>query len=1047
MAIQNLTDYLKSVIETDNLGQLDSFLDSGANEMPGIFLSIINDDWMDVPNGSPLWEKDDSEDLDDADDSDESADETDNVVRPALEVVFQERQTVIVGNPGSGKTTMVQFIMHILAERFLANSGTGDFLLYIPLRELTQSDTISSRIKEFLGNERIRDLFGRGRVFLFLDGLNEIQPGLYEKAVMDIGQFMKDYPSCGLVVTSRLYGYAGRLNLPVFVLHGFTDENIRDYIVKRTGNVMLYDLLIENDSLHELVNNPLLLNMLVSIWQSYGSMPHIRFHLYEQFIDYQFQKSGITSVDDRQTVADSLSRLAFSMRRYGYLSDSYFGMSSIVSGWIEPENVGKVTRMLLDCGLLTVSCKGDNFWCFSFMHETFQEYFSALYILGEYYTDGSLCVNLSLPEWRETLMLLVESLSLKGDTERLADFLGKVGAEFSKGGQTPFFNDRLDEMFRILSGCSARCTLLRDWMAQYLLFNMNNFLNLPYDLRTLARFSVVVSSAVSLGSTDLNAIFFRSFRWLQYWLYDVERVDRIGDLILTGPIEVMHKYLKFFNEKEQIYNWLQQFAREYGCFETIVKRVDYLMTYLFSFMDSSECRNLYLQNGDLTALLRSKDREFIDRQTEGKHDLHFPGMAKLMRPMDADMVFFIYDKLAGRMCVENRDDLFGLAVLPNALVSAPGLDERLLSEPVFAPYRERILKACYMVPAQFLSRYYFKLIGELREQVLQNKYVSAARVWYRSPSGLGYMDLTGFSSEREKVFSVERLKEKYPEIRLRKMQLVRFRITGQQNGFAINGDVPVFEVNYEIGEEVIPVHDGNELVILCARKTKAVKRKGDKACVRTGGVTHSLEMVSKSTIPLFVTYARVEDALCLFPELDRSKLFYLDNYYLFRPETVHEWQLQVANDLSFQEKAKLGILGMTLRPDDCLPKRLAVVSGMDSMHNVRVQFRDSGAICRYPPRFVIPEPGDIVFMYKGSIFKVTDWKMVEDIAMKEGVVTSRKGYNLFIQVADNVYGKDYYYYDETERFRVGDRVRFFPVLNSDSRFNGKPMACLMRKIG
>lgn len=80
------------------------------------------------------------------------------------------------------------------------------------------------------------------------------------------------------------------------------------------------------------------------------------------------------SNDDRQIVVDSLSRLAYSMRSYGYLSDSITGLDSIVSDWMDPDRVGEVTRMLMDSGLLSVTSKGIDFWCISFIHETFQEY-------------------------------------------------------------------------------------------------------------------------------------------------------------------------------------------------------------------------------------------------------------------------------------------------------------------------------------------------------------------------------------------------------------------------------------------------------------------------------------------------------------------------------------------------------------------------------------------------------------------------------------------------------------------------------------------------
>ena len=43
------------------------------------------------------------------------------------------------------------------------------------------------------------------------------------------------------------------------------------------------------------------------------------------------------------------------------------------------------------------------------------------------------------------------------------------------------------------------------------------------------------------------------------------------------------------------------------------------------------------------------------------------------------------------------------------------------------------------------------------------------------------------------------------------------------------------------------------------------------------------------------------------------------------------------------------------------------------------------------------------------------------------------------------YNKDYYYFDVNQEFKIGDKVRFFPVLNRANRFYGSPLACLVRK--
>lgn len=577
MFMQSLTDYLFSLQNETKTIQTNSFIHVGADEMPDVYLSAINEDedsddsvnWNDQAFSSGVS---DNEDDCDEENGIDCEDDSAHLVRLALDVILQERRTVVLGNPGSGKTTLLQFVMHMMAQKLREDSLNADLPVYIPLKELSLSDSLSDRIGEFMRNPHFEPFFRKDRVFLFLDGLNEVQPSVYERTVLAIQEFMDSFPGCGLVLTSRLYGYSGQLELPSFLLEGFTDDNIQDYILKRTGNNELYKQICDHESLYGLAGNPLLLNMLVSIWITYGNIPDIRLHLYEQFIRYQLQKTGVVADNDRELIIDSLSKLAFTMRNYGFLSDSYAGMDSIISNWVEPDRVGEVTRMIVGCGLLSVTCKGTDFWCFSFIHETFQEYFSTLYIYREFYASGSLCVNLSLSEWRETLTLLAENLSLKGETGLLADFLGQVAGQFYRSSQTSFFNDRLDEMFLVLGGASMRCTLLRDWMAQYLVFNMNNFVQLPEDFRTLHRFEIVVKSVATLGSNDVNRLLFQSYRWLQYWLYDIERVEYVGEQMVNSPIRIMCRHLRNFAGREKIYTWLYHFSKKYGCFEIIANK-------------------------------------------------------------------------------------------------------------------------------------------------------------------------------------------------------------------------------------------------------------------------------------------------------------------------------------------------------------------------------------------------------------------------------------------------------------------------------------------
>lgn len=86
-----------------------------------------------------------------------------------------------------------------------------------------------------------------------------------------------------------------------------------------------------------------------------------------------------------------------------------------------------------------------------------------------------------------------------------------------------------------------------------------------------------------------------------------------------------------------------------------------------------------------------------------------------------------------------------------------------------------------------------------------------------------------------------------------------------------------------------------------------------------------------------------------------------------------------------------------------------------------------------------------MFKYESKLYKIENQMLLDNVAMVHGEVVSKNGDNLFIAFPDNEYNKDYYYFDVNQEFKIGDKVRFFPVLNRANRFYGSPLACLVRK--
>ena len=160
---QNLTDYLCGLLTANNPDCLNSFVHVGADEIPDAYLVAINDD-LTNDGESEVWTEHSEVDLNnssnranepedfDEDNSygDDGVGENDiNVIRPAMDVILQERQAVILGNPGSGKTTLLQYVLHSMARCCMDNGMRTDVPVYIPLKELSPSVSLENWLESF----------------------------------------------------------------------------------------------------------------------------------------------------------------------------------------------------------------------------------------------------------------------------------------------------------------------------------------------------------------------------------------------------------------------------------------------------------------------------------------------------------------------------------------------------------------------------------------------------------------------------------------------------------------------------------------------------------------------------------------------------------------------------------------------------------------------------------------------------------------------------------------------------------------------------------
>jgi len=246
---------------------------------------------------------------------------------------------VLLGDPGSGKSTLVRFITLCLAGDWLGDRSANLARLseawtlgrLLPLRVILRDYAARGLPRNlglwpFIGAELRRlepagplgdclavleaHLRRKDGAILLLDGLDEVpEAHRYRLRLKEaVEQFARDFPHCRILVTSRPYAYQDPdtylARFEVRRLAPFTAEQVQAFIHRWYDHVGVKDPSLgpdnatryaeqlahaveSNPRLAELAPNPLLLTLMASLhrWREGGSLPEKRQELYEQSVE------------------------------------------------------------------------------------------------------------------------------------------------------------------------------------------------------------------------------------------------------------------------------------------------------------------------------------------------------------------------------------------------------------------------------------------------------------------------------------------------------------------------------------------------------------------------------------------------------------------------------------------------------------------------------------------------------------------------------------------------------------------------------------------
>lgn len=377
------------------------------------------------------------------------------VTKSWLEWLAQHPQTVILGQPGTGKTTFLKYLA------LQCYQEVTDWMpIFVSLRnvlnhqrqgeELTLFNYLVGLLKKVaITTADLEYILAENKLLILLDGLDEVPKNQADTIIALICNFAETHHSNPLIITCRLgaqpYHFQGftyrelaRFNpaqISEFAQKWFTAtlEDCQSGLA-RAGDFLEVLQRPENKSIQELAQTPILLALICSVFQARCQFPHKRSHLYQEALEVLLknwdQVRGIKrlascpplSLLEQLKLLSSLAAIALIKGGYtlereeilplimGFLSRLPGAETDADALWLNSETL--LQDMTSHQGIIEEQAKG----IYGFSHITFQEYLTARKILADtvssepYLSLAQLAQKLLMPQWQEVILLTVEML-------------------------------------------------------------------------------------------------------------------------------------------------------------------------------------------------------------------------------------------------------------------------------------------------------------------------------------------------------------------------------------------------------------------------------------------------------------------------------------------------------------------------------------------------------------------------------------------------------------------------------------------------------------
>ncbi len=411
----------------------------------------------------------------------------DQQIRSVLELVEERnyQYLVILGDPASGKSTLLQYIALQWAELPPKELALKPIPLLIELRTYVRNyeakncqnflDFLAkgSGLTCHLPQPELHTKLKNGDAIVMFDGLDEVfEPAKREEVITDIHRFTNDYKDIRVIVTSRVIGYKPQklrdAEFYHFMLQDLEDEQVEDFL-QRWHNLTYQDeaererkrerlkrAIKDSPAIHELAGNPLLLTMM-AILNRHQELPRDRTELYGQasrvlLHQWDVERALVDAKIDPMTI-DYKDKQAILRQLAHFMQGNAEGLAgNLIHGndleriikeylkSIDINDVRSVARALME------QLRGRNFiLCsvgaeyYAFVHRTFLEYFCAWEFVWQFKETQNISIyelkydvfgqHWRDEKWHEVLRLIAGMIDAKFVGEIISYLIQEEGEE------------------------------------------------------------------------------------------------------------------------------------------------------------------------------------------------------------------------------------------------------------------------------------------------------------------------------------------------------------------------------------------------------------------------------------------------------------------------------------------------------------------------------------------------------------------------------------------------------------------------------------------